>query len=123
MKRYPLAIFAASLVAACSLQQLTGAGVPATTAQSVVTVEQSLVTGGQLFCQTAGALYLVSGVNVIGAAAGPIATACNNLTVAGNAIAGAVPAPATVGATAVVASTTTGAAAAVAASVPVNPAG
>jgi hypothetical protein len=117
------AIGLCAIVGACSLSQLTGAGVPAATAQQVVTVEQSLVNGGQLFCKSADALYLVTGVNVIGAAAAPIATACANLTVAGNAITGATPTGATVGQSATVANTTVGAATAVAASVPVNPAG
>jgi hypothetical protein len=105
----------------CTVSQLTAMGADPATAAQVVTVEQSVVDAGTLFCKpplgASGVLYEVANVVVTGALPGPVASVCGVLAAAGTIAAGSVPGPAVAGAAATVVTAPAVAAAAVKASV------
>jgi hypothetical protein len=82
-------------------------------APSAAIVTADLVQGGQLFCTVAGTLIKAGSVTVTDATSRAVSEACAAVTVAGQLVPGAVPAPAQPGAVAVLGTVPSAAVAAV----------
>lgn len=78
------ALAALALLAGCTSDALTNIGVPASSADKLAKINTQIATDGLLFCQIAGVVTAVPGVNVKGASAETVATACRTATILGS---------------------------------------